>query len=311
MRKHYMIGLYKTRSIIALIACLTALFCSMYGIIFGLILYAKDGVAPAELFRYFTVDINFVTALGAGMLAPFAVEGIRKKRFSCPRWAARIYYIGTSCISLVMFFVLFVISWTDPAMAFGGANFFLHVICPIMIVLSFFFIESNYRYTLKDALLCMIPVLIYGVVYFVEVALIGEENGGWPDYYSFTVYAPVAVSAVAMLTIMFGMAYLIGRIANRISKYRLDRLEKGLWDQDVSPVEIKIELFGLGRYLGRHEDTCNATLPLDIIELIANKYGLDKEELLRAYLKGLMDGFRMKTESPSRSRLASLSEKTL
>jgi len=304
MRRRYIIGLYKRRSIIALIACLSALFFSMYGILFGLIRYTKNGVEPAELFRYFTVDINLITALGTGMLAPFAVEGIRKKKFSCPEWAARLHYIGTSCISLIMFFAVFVISWTDPVMAFGEANFFLHVVCPVMVVLSFFFIESNYRYTVKDALLCMIPVLVYGIIYFTEVVVIGEENGGWPDYYCFTTNAPVVVSAAAMLAITFGVAILIGRISNRLSKYRLDRLEEGLWDSEVSPVEIKIELFGLGRYIGRHEDPGNATVPLDIIGLIADKYGLGMEELIRPYIKGLMDG-GVKENRPNGVKLVS------
>ena len=293
MKRRYIIGLYKIRSIIALIACLSALLFSINGILIGLILYTRNGETPSELFRYFTVDTNLITALSAGMLAPFAVEGIRKKRFSCPRWTARLYYIGTSCISLIMLFAVFVISWTDPVMAFGGANFYLHIICPIMVMLSFFFIESNYMYTVKDALICLIPFAVYSFVYFIEVVIIGEAKGGWPDYYSLTTNAPVDVSAAAMFIFDFGVALLIGRISNRLSKSRLDKLEKGLWDDEVSPAEIKIELFGLGRYMGRHEDSCNATLPLDIIELIANKYGLSKEELIRPYLKGLMDSIKL------------------
>ncbi|MBO5551016.1 MAG: hypothetical protein J5966_03570 [Lachnospiraceae bacterium] len=293
MKRRYIIGLYKIRSIIALIACLSALLFSINGILIGLILYTRNGETPSELFRYFTVDTNLITALSAGMLAPFAVEGIRKKRFSCPRWTARLYYIGTSCISLIMLFAVFVISWTDPVMAFGGANFYLHIICPIMVMLSFFFIESNYMYTVKDALICLIPFAVYSFVYFIEVVIIGEAKGGWPDYYSLTTNAPVAVSAAAMFIFAFVVALLIGRISNRLSKSRLDKLEKGLWDDEVSPAEIKIELFGLGRYMGRHEDSCNAALPLDIIELIANKYGLSKEELIRPYLKGLMDSIKL------------------
>ncbi|MBR2186573.1 MAG: hypothetical protein IJ857_04480 [Lachnospiraceae bacterium] len=293
MKRHYIIGLYKIRSIIALIACLSALLFSINGILIGLILYTRNGETPSELFRYFTVDTNLITALSAGMLAPFAVEGIRKKRFSCPRWTARLYYIGTSCISLIMLFAVFVISWTDPVMAFGGANLYLHIICPIMVMLSFFFIESNYMYTVKDALICLIPFAVYSFVYFIEVVIIGEAKGGWPDYYSLTTNAPVAVSAAAMFIFAFGVALLIGRISNRLSKSRLDKLEKGLCDDEVSPAEIKIELFGLGRYMGRHEDSSNAALPLDIIELIANKYGLSKEELIRPYLKGLMDSIKL------------------
>ena len=73
-----------------------AIVFSLTGIVFGLLIYTRNGVPPIELFRYFTIDMNLFGAVGAGMIVPYAVEGIRKKRFSCPRWTAKLYYVGTS-----------------------------------------------------------------------------------------------------------------------------------------------------------------------------------------------------------------------
>lgn len=160
--RRYIIGLYRIRSSIALLASTIAIVFSLTGIVFGLLIYTRNGVPPIELFRYFTIDMNLFGAVGAGMIVPYAVEGIRKKRFSCPRWTAKLYYVGTSCIVLIMFFTVGLISWNDPELAFGGNNFFLHVICPLMVLLSFMLIESEYHYSLVDNLLCLIPVVVYG-----------------------------------------------------------------------------------------------------------------------------------------------------
>lgn len=300
--RRYIIGLYSTRSIIAFIACIIAMFFSLGGIVFGMILYTRNGVPPIELFRYFTIDMNTLGAFASGMMAPYALEGVLKKRFSCPGWAAKFYYIGTSSVVLIMFFAVCVISWSDPVMAFGGANLYLHTLCPAMILLSFLLIESDYRYTIRDNLLCLIPVIVYGTVYVREVIFIGPENGGWEDMYCFTIYAPAAFSAVAMLAISFGIAFLIGHVSNRLSAYRRRRLEEGLWDQDVDPTEIKIELFGLGRYMGRHEEPGRASIPMDIIGLIAGRYGLREEELIRVYAKGLTDSIRDRLKEKQHGR---------
>ncbi|MBR1455126.1 MAG: hypothetical protein IJ593_10880, partial [Lachnospiraceae bacterium] len=60
---------------------------------------------------------------------------------------------------------VFVISRVDIVNAFGGYNFYLHLICPTLILISFFLMESNYRFTIKDAALTVIPVFIYAIIY--------------------------------------------------------------------------------------------------------------------------------------------------
>ncbi len=287
--RHYVISLYRTGSIMAFFACLDAVFFSLYGIVYGLIVYTRNGVRPVELFRFFTVDANSFMAFSAGMLMPFAVEGIRKKRFTCPRWVNILYYAGASYAALVSFVSTCVISWFDPEMAFGGGNFFLHVVGPAMIFISFFLIESDIRHRIQDSLVCQIPVLIYMAVYYVNVVVIGPENGGWEDMYSATSFMPAPVAALLLFMISFGISFAIGQISNWLSARRRKKLEEGLWDKDVDPVEIKVELFGLGRYMGRYDRSGIAVIPLDIIDLISKKYGIRREELIKPYTKGVLD----------------------
>ena len=107
--------------------------------------------------------------------------------------------------------------------------------------------------------------------------------------YYFTKNAPPLVSFIAMMTITYLVALLVRFIYNKLSKSRIMKLSDNLWNDDVSDVEIKIELFGLGRYMGKKENRVYATLPLDIISIISNKYNIKKEDLIAAFSKGMID----------------------
>ena len=285
--RQYIIDLHKKRSFIAMIASFASLIMAIYAIVAGLILYAKNGVRPIDLFQYFTIDANALTALSVSMILPYAIEGFRKKRFYCPKWAVYFYYIGVTCTTMIMLVAVFIISIVDFKLAFLGYNFYLHVVCPIMILITFFLIESYYKITIKISLVPLVPVFIYAIFYVYEVIIIGEDAGGWKDMYYFASNPVFAFCSMMALT--FVVAVIVASIYNKISDVRLKRIVDNLWDESVSDIEIKIEIFGLGRFMGRKENSSYATLPLDIIFMIADKYHINREELIRVYVKGMLD----------------------
>ena len=75
--------------------------------------------------------------------------------------------------------------------------------------------------------------------------------------------------------------------------HRRRRLAK-LWPENVSPAEIKMEMLGLGRFMGRHSDAEFVELYLDIIIDIADHYNLKTEDLIRPYIKGFVDSYNEK-----------------
>ncbi len=286
--KQYLLNLQKWRSRTAIIACLITFAAAMYAVAGGLVLYAQDGESPLGLMQYFTINSNILTAVSALMILPFAIEGIRKKRFSYPRWAAMLHFAGTICTTLTMIFAVCFISWNNPTFAFGGYNFLLHVVCPAMVLISFFLVESDFHYSIRDVLLCMIPFFLYGVVYFFNVVILGPEHGGWQDLYELKSYVPAYISGPLMCLLAFGVAMAIREVYHRLGQRRRAQLMKR-WSAEMNPVEIKIEIYGLGRYMGAHEDEHFAVLPLDIIRLLGEKYRLSEEELIRPYIRGLLD----------------------
>ena len=160
------------------------------------------GWAVSDYFRYFTALSNLTTALAAGFILPFAVNGIRRKRFVYPRWLFLMHYAGTICTTLTLLFALvFILPW-DPAFAVGGGQKFLHIICPIAILIAFLLVEGGYLLTRRNTFFCLIPFLVYSLVYLIMVVFVKR----WPDFYGFTFggkmyMIPVSVIGIYLLSL--------------------------------------------------------------------------------------------------------------
>ena len=296
--RQYMISLQRSRSMTGLFACLMTFALCMFAVAGGLIENPSD-LTPErgdQLFKLFTVNSNFFSAIGAAVMIPYAVEGFRKKRFSYPKWVQLLQYSGAICTTLTMLFAIFLIF---PALgakiAFGRMNFWLHAVCPIMTLILLFSVETDLELSVNDALLCLTPFFAYAAVYIVKVVLIGEENGGWRDIYRLTKFIPPALSAPMMFMLGFGVAQGIRILYNRVSRTRQKQMQH-LWAEDLSPVEIKIEVYGLGRYTGMHDEINNITVPFDIFYDFAKRYDVTPEELARAFNKGVIDGLKERSE---------------
>ena len=296
--RKYIIALTRWHSILALIALLITAACSLYGIAGSIAKYAREGENPWGIFQWFTTDFNFLTGFSASMIIPFAVQGIRNKYFSYPKWVAMFHYSGMVCTTLALFVVLAFMSWIDPHAAFGDYNWYLHIISPLMVIISFFLVDSGYLFTLKDSVITTLPALVYMCVYAWQVFCIGIENGGWEDLYQLGVYLPIPIPAgmLAAYLLTLLLSLLIGWLNNRLTRLRRKRLMAGLWSADTKPIAIRIEVFGLGRYMGEHSDAQFVEMPLDLVRRISDRYGLTMEELTRLYVRGFLDSLRKKQE---------------
>ena len=292
----YVINLQRGRSIIAFIACtIVFIFCS-YAVVGGLIDDPTD-LQPERrgaLFHLFTVNANVFSALGAIMMIPYAVEGIRKKHFTYPKWIQIIQYSGAICTTLTMLFVIFLIfPVAGPFVAFGGIYVWLHLVCPIMSLILLFSVDSSIEITKKDAFIGICPFCLYALNYFIHVVVVGEAHGGWRDIYRLVAYVPPFVSAPIMLAFALGVAFAIRFFYNRLSRKRQKAL-RHMWDDSLSPVDIRIEMYGLGHFNGKNCDINNVTIPFDIIHDLSNKYSIEMSDLLKAYNKGLIDALEEK-----------------
>ena len=133
-------------------------------------------------FRYYTTDSNVLCALGSLLTAVFMIRG---RDGSMPRFVTLLKFAGTMAVIvtlLVVFcFLSLIVGGLMPLLK--GANLFLHLVNPLLALLSLFFLDPvqypslSFRESLSGAL----TVLVYGTVYFVQVVV----RKAWPDFYAF------------------------------------------------------------------------------------------------------------------------------
>ena len=282
--KQYLVSLYKWRSVVTLVACFIHLSLSLYALFTAVINDTNEGYQDI-IFQYYTNLSNFFNVIVSGFIFPYAIDGVRKKRFTYPRWCALLHLSATICISITTCFTTFFISWYNPELAFGGPRILLHFVCPLLMLVSFFFVDPQFKYSVKDIFVALIPFLAYALIYLLNVVFLKT----WEDHYHLTTILPAFITFPGMMIMGAIVGLAIRFVHNRLADYR-DKKLMASWKDDLSPVEIKIEAYGLGRYSGLNEDKNNINLNLDILDKLSKKYNIKLEELTRAYSKGVIDG---------------------
>lgn len=284
-KKKYLIALEETRSIVALAAGLLIFFCAL-ACIFAMAINS-DGTFEYPL-HYFTVWANFLSAVAAAFMIPYAVEGIKKKRFILPRWIVLFQYSGANCLAITLVSALTIILPTQGIDAVSGPNFWLHIVTPTLTVVLFQCVETGVSFKPSEALLTLIPYWVYMAVYFFMVVIIGEKNGGWIDFYLTQAFWPAWVTAILMITLGFAVSAVLFIVHNKRAKQSWLRVEK-MWSDSLDSTQLLIEAFGLGRYMGAKYTDGELAIPLDIFKVISKRYDIPLDKLAKAYVKGALD----------------------
>lgn len=164
----------------------------------------------AVIFRYFTVDSNILCAVSSGFALVQALRGRISKGVMLLRYA------GTAAVTVTLMTVLLFLGplYGYPAM-FANWNLWLHLLGPVLAILSFVWVERDGTGPEKKHLiLALLPVIVYGAVYFVMVILVGKDNGGWPDFYGFNMGGRWYVSFLAMLAGTALIGFILMKLRN-------------------------------------------------------------------------------------------------
>ena len=154
------------------------------------------------MFRFFTVDSNVFCALASLCLLPYQCAAAVNGKTRIPKWAQLFKFLGTVTVTLTMLVVIAFLypATKDLAGMYGGVNFHMHLAGPLLAIYSFCFLENDNLLGKGKRFAPLIPVLVYGTLYFVMVVVIGTERGGWEDFYMFNqggrwyiTYAVIAV----------------------------------------------------------------------------------------------------------------------
>ena len=277
---------------LAFFSAAVVVICVCVGVTMNLTTLADENFDHMGLrtFCMFTVNSNILCAAAMAMVIPYTLDGLRTHNYHMPRWIVDLVYMGVTAVALTFLVSLFVLS---PAkgfvLIFTGSRFFLHGLCPILAIVAFCFFMSEKRLTIRDSLLALIPVLIYAVVYYVMVAVLGEEKGGWNDFYGFLSRLPHWIPLTAIMPLTFLIATGIRVLHNRsYDKRKAD--ESAFFTQLFADADVRKIVAAMAR---SHSSAkiLDIVIPSRIISIMLehSKSDATLEECCEIYLKEYLE----------------------
>ena len=277
---------------LAFFSAAVVVICVCVGVTMNLTTIADENFDHMGLrtFCMFTVNSNILCAAAMAMVIPYTLDGLRTHNYHMPRWIVDLVYMGVTAVALTFLVSLFILS---PAkgfvLIFTGSRFFLHGVCPILAIVAFCFFMSEKRLTIRDSLLALIPVLIYAVVYYVMVAVLGEEKGGWNDFYGFLSRLPHWIPLTAIMPLTFLIATGIRVLHNRsYDKRKAD--ESAFFTQLFADADVRRIVAAMAR---SHSSAkiLDIVIPSRIITIMLehSKSDATLEECCEIYLKEYLE----------------------
>lgn len=166
--------------------------------------------------KFFTNLSNILVALASLILLFYNIRNIIKNKYEYADWALKLKYCATVAVAVTFVTVVLFLSPANVLIngktywdMFLNNGFFLHFFTPVLAVISFVFFEKIQNFRFCDALWGVLPVLLYALVYFLMVMVVGNGNGGWPDFYGFTFggsYIATICSCIVMLSATWALS---------------------------------------------------------------------------------------------------------
>lgn len=146
-----------------------------------------------SFFRYFTTLSNLLCALASAVVIVCQLCG------GLPMWAIVFKYVGTCAVTVTMMTVLlFLLPLSkDWKLVLWGGDLVLHLICPLLALVSFIFFEKQ-PMPAWVIILGVLSVVLYGLLYCRKVIFAPEERR-WNDFYCFNMHGKWKLSCVLML----------------------------------------------------------------------------------------------------------------
>ena len=151
-----------------------------------ILMFRKDGhwefKRGMKAFRFYTVQSNCLCAAVSLLMALAAIAG------PVPQWVWTLKYIGTAAVTVTMLTVFLFLApsigkdWFQVLIK-GASNAFMHVLTPLMALLSFCLLEKR-GMSFPQCLWGMLPVVLYGPIYLYKIIYTPEDKR-WEDFYGF------------------------------------------------------------------------------------------------------------------------------
>ncbi len=274
-------------------ACIVAV-CVTIGVTMNLVTLYDENFDHMGLrtFCMFTVNSNILAGLSMMLCLPYTIDGLRTGNYHLPDWAVVLMHVTVTGVALTFLVSLFILAPVKGfSLIFSGSRFFLHGVCPVLSIVTFCFFINSHLVRFREATLALIPVLVYGTVYFIMVVVIGEDRGGWNDFYGFATRVPIWVSLSVLLPAACGIALLL-RLSHNICCIRRREKDAELYRAAYGGQDLRQVIADMARSRKKDLKLKNPTVPIQLITYMIQSTGsdLEPEEGARIYFDAWMEG---------------------
>lgn len=192
-------------------------------------------VSRSNCFRYFTNLSNIFLAVTSLITLIFSCRNAVRDKYFLPEWVMTLKFSATVAVMLTC---LTVVCFLAPITVTRGLSyfhlfeynyFFLHFFTPFIAIISCVFLERAKNFKFRYCIFGIVPMALYSFLYYYEVIILGPDNGGWPDFYSFTFGGNMKIvylSGLAMYSVTFGFCALLWKLQQIRSKKVLEKKNK-------------------------------------------------------------------------------------
>ena len=241
-------------------------------------------------FCMFTVNSNIFCGIAMMLTIPYTIDGMRKKDFHLPNWMVDFLLMGVTAVGLTFLVSLCVLAPVKGfVLIFTGSRFFLHGLCPILAIIAFCFIITNHVISIKESLIALLPVMLYAMVYYFMVEILGPDNGGWDDFYGFFTRIPSWISLLSFMPLTFGVATVIRLLHNRSCRRHMQWMAALIY-AEFSDKTIREQIVYVAEGRRSEKKTGNIVIPVPLIAAMIKNSGdeLDLEEACDIYLRTIL-----------------------
>ena len=194
----------KKKNVSIILNCILVVF-EIIAFISTIIVHKKIGI------QYYTEQSNFL-AMCSSLLYIIFISSSKK----IPRWLYFFKYISTVCLTLTFFVVILILApmynFNYGYLLFHEAMIFVHLLCPIIGIITFIFFDELNDYKKKDSFIGTFYTFLYAFV-FIILNVLKVLEGPYPFLmvYKQPIYMSV-LWCILILVLSYSLSIVLGKL---------------------------------------------------------------------------------------------------
>ena len=180
-----------------------------------LAVHVRGGGTDFSTFRSFTTQSNTLAGAVSLLAAVFTFPVLIGKKEYVPKPVLILKYVGTCAVALTFFVVLLFLGRIFGLHTmYDGSSFYMHGIIPVLTMVSWIVFDRGAHLRYRAFLWGLIPIVLYGILYLVQVFVRSVADGGWLDFYAFNIHGRWQLSVMLVFAGAAVLCFLLLHLHN-------------------------------------------------------------------------------------------------